>query len=228
MALDLSTVFIDDGGVLNDNARRAPEWRRLLGEYLPPRLGGTPEAWADANASVFERSWARYMERMRSGSYRGIEAWMKADRAQWLVEMCELVGVAPPDDPAAYAIEVGTWVSERVRSAIPGAAEIVRWLASGGMTLHMASGGLSWELAPYLRAMGILPCFDRLYGPDLVDTTKNGPHFYEALLADSHADPRTSAVVEDSAEVRGWAESVGLRAYRSLDELREALSADSR
>jgi hypothetical protein len=41
----IRVVFLDDGGVLNDNERRAPEWRRLLGEFFAPRLGGTPEAW---------------------------------------------------------------------------------------------------------------------------------------------------------------------------------------
>jgi len=40
-------VFLDDGGVLNDNDRRAVEWRRLLGEFFAPRLGGTPEAWGE-------------------------------------------------------------------------------------------------------------------------------------------------------------------------------------
>ena len=220
----LRVVFIDDGGVLNDNERRAPEWRRLLGEYLAPRLGGAPEAWGAANRPVFERAWARYMERMKSGSYRGIDAWIRADRERWLVDMCEIVGVAPPPDPAAFAIETGTWVSERVRADIPGAIDAVRDLAARGLRLHMASGGLSWELAPYLRGMGIRDHFERLYGPDLVDTTKSGPPYYEAILADSGTDTRTAVVVDDSADARGWAASVGMRTFTSLADLREALS----
>lgn len=35
------TIFVDDGGVMNDNRLRAPQWRRLLGEFFPPRLGGS-------------------------------------------------------------------------------------------------------------------------------------------------------------------------------------------
>lgn len=55
MALDrIRVVFVDDGGVLNDNHLRAPQWRRLLGEYLVPRLGGTPEASATANGTKAE------------------------------------------------------------------------------------------------------------------------------------------------------------------------------
>ncbi len=42
---DVTQLFIDDGGVLNDNERRGAEWRRLIGEYLSPRLGGEPPAW---------------------------------------------------------------------------------------------------------------------------------------------------------------------------------------
>ena len=220
----LRVVFIDDGGVLNDNERRAPEWRRLLGEYLTPRLGGTPEAWAAANKPVFERSWQRYLERMRSGSYRGIDAWIRADRARWLVEMCGLVGVAAPPDPASFAVETGAWVSERVRADIPGAIDTVHDLAKRGLRLHMASGGLSWELDPYLRGMGIRQHLERLYGPDLVDTTKSGPQYYAAILADSQTDPQTAVVVDDSADARDWAASVGLRTFASLADLRTALS----
>jgi phosphoglycolate phosphatase-like HAD superfamily hydrolase len=221
-------VFIDDGGVLNDNERRAPQWRRLLGEYLPPRLGGTPESWAAANLPAFERSWARYLERVRTGPSRGIEAWMRADRGAWLIDMCERVGVEPPTDAAAFAIATGAWVSERVRAAIPGAAETVHHLAGRGLELHTASGGLSWELEPYLRGMGIREHFDRLYGPDLVDATKSGPHYYEAILADSATDPATAVVVDDSVEARGWAASVGLRAFASLRDLSAEIGGDAR
>ena len=29
-------IFLDDGGVLNDNNRRGVKWRRLIGEFLAP------------------------------------------------------------------------------------------------------------------------------------------------------------------------------------------------
>ena len=221
---DLRVVFIDDGGVLNDNEARAPQYRRLLGEYLTPRLGGTPAAWAAANVGAFERSWARYLAHVeRAGDARGIEAWTRDERRLWLVDMCEQVGVEVPPDPSGYAVEAGRWVAERVRSDIPGAIEAVRWLHGRGIVLNTASGGLSWELEPYLRGMGIRDLFDHLYGPDLVDTYKNGPHFHAALLADSGVRPATAAVVDDSEKVRAWAGSLGMRTFASLAEMREAL-----
>ena len=53
------TIFLDDGGVINDNAVRGPQWQRLVGRFLSPRLGGEPEAWAQANKVVAERIWSR-------------------------------------------------------------------------------------------------------------------------------------------------------------------------
>ena len=225
---ELRVVFIDDGGVLNDNERRPPEWRRLLGEYLPPRLGGSPEAWARANTAAAERSWSRYVDRVRSGDFRGIEDWRRQDLGRWLVDMCEQVGVEAPPDPVPLAIETASWVPQHVRSAIPGVVETVHDLARRGLRLHMASGGLSWEIEPYLRGMGIRQHFERLYGPDLVDAAKSGPYYYEAIVADSATDPATAVVVDDSADARGWAGSAGFRAFGSLRELHAALGGDAR
>ena len=59
-------IFLDDGGVLNDNARRGPQWQRLIGEFMttmPFGLGGTAEAWAEANPIVFRNVWADLMNR---------------------------------------------------------------------------------------------------------------------------------------------------------------------
>lgn len=221
---DLRVVFIDDGGVLNDNDARAPQWRRLLGQFLTPRLGGTPDAWAAANVGAFERSWARYVAHVEgAGDARGIEKWSREERARWLIDMCEQVGVGVPPSPSDYAIAVGRWVSERVRSEIPGAIDAVRWLHGRGLVLNTASGGMSWELEPYLRAMGIRDLFDHLYGPDLIDRYKNGPHFYEALLADAGVDADAAVVVDDGEKVRGWARDAGLRTFDSLAALRTAL-----
>jgi len=221
---DVRVVFIDDGGVLNDNDRRAPQWRRLLGEYFVPRLGGTAEAWALANVGAFERSWARYLAYLGSvGTRGGIERWIRADRGLWLADMCEQVGVATPRDPIAAAVAAGAWVSERVRADIPGAIDAVRALAARGVVMHTASGGLSWELEPYLQAMGIRECFDRLYGPDLVDTHKNGPHYYAAILADADTDPESAAVVDDAETSRTWARAAGLRTYATLAQLLAAI-----
>jgi hypothetical protein len=57
------TIFLDDGGVMNDNRLRGPQWQRLLGEFLPPRLGGEAVAWAEANRVVAPPLWDGYLQR---------------------------------------------------------------------------------------------------------------------------------------------------------------------
>jgi phosphoglycolate phosphatase-like HAD superfamily hydrolase len=222
---DIRVVFIDDGGVLNDNNARAPQWRRLLGEYFVPRLGGTPQAWASANVSAFQRSWERFMARIASaGESGGVDNWTREERGRWLVDMCEQVGVVTPDDVASVGVDASIWVGERVQAAMPGAVEAVRTFKRKGLVIHTASGGMSWELDPYLRSMGIRQHFDRLYGPDLVDRYKNGPHYHSAILADSGTDPGHAAIVDDWAESRAWAGSLGMRSFRTLAEAVMALA----
>ncbi len=55
-------------------------------------------------------------------------------------------------------------------------------------------------------------CFDRLYGPDLVGTLKDGPRFYERILKDSRVAARDALVVDDNPNAVGWAMRAGVRA----------------
>ncbi|KAG0273463.1 hypothetical protein BGZ95_010727 [Linnemannia exigua] len=61
-----AAVFLDSGGVINDNARRAPQWVRYLGEYLPTTvLGGDAQIWGLANMKMigpFFRRWHEFMD----------------------------------------------------------------------------------------------------------------------------------------------------------------------
>ncbi len=54
MASEYRAIFLDDGGLISDNDARGPQWRRFLGEFFPPILGGTPEQWAAANVQVMD------------------------------------------------------------------------------------------------------------------------------------------------------------------------------
>jgi hypothetical protein len=48
-------IFLDDGGVMNDNSQRASQWQRLVSEFFLPLLGGTKEAWIEANRVAVDR-----------------------------------------------------------------------------------------------------------------------------------------------------------------------------
>ena len=60
--------------------------------------------------------------------------------------------------------------------------------------------------------MGVRDCFQRrLYGPDLIDTFKAGPAFYERIFADAGVDPASALVVDDLPHALAWARQAGAR-----------------
>ena len=170
-----SVLFIDDGGVLNDNARRGPEWLRLIGGFMSPRLGGATDRWAQANAVEFPRVWGSIVKRLSGfDTYTGF---LRTYSVEWMRAMCAHVGVEPPPDDTAVALhaELTCHVWQRADAAIPGAADAVLALHRAGYALYTASGQASWELEAIMEKMGIRRAFAGLYGPDLVDRVKNGP-----------------------------------------------------
>ncbi len=203
------TLFIDDGGVLSDNSRRAPEWRRLVAEFFPPRLGGEPEVWAEANRDTWRQVAEAHQPAMAvEGRYvQGLEVYEQA----WLVAMCEHVGVDPPEGEACAALarEASLYIMRRVRAAFPDAAEIVASLSDAGYTLHTASNQASWELEAYLAPMGVVDRFGILFGADLVGCMKPNPRYYERAFALAGVDPSRALVLDDTSEYLDAARDVG-------------------
>jgi HAD superfamily hydrolase (TIGR01509 family) len=204
-------IFLDDGGVMNDNEVRGVQWRRLVAEFFAPRLGGERGAWSEANRIVAPAVWAVWEERLRSlGDYPTFDRGYQID---WLGGMCDLVGVPrPPDNEAVSLSHAATsWVCQRVRSSFPGVIESIRELRTRGYQLSTASGEASLDLSSYLEGMGVRDCFERLYGPDLINTFKSGPAYYARLLADAGVPPERALVVDDSPKAIAWATEVGAR-----------------
>ncbi len=79
--------------------------------------------------------------------------------------------------------------------------------------------------------MGVLDCFTRLYGPDLINTHKNSPNYYAHIFADAGVEPAHALVIDDSLATVQWARQAGARALligtdlRSLAELPILLSS---
>lgn len=209
-ASPVGVVFLDDGGVLNDNDRRAVEWRRLLGEFFAPRLGGTPEAWGEANRIVFEGIWDDWRRLRQRGEEPGPRWWPDQDE-RWLGGMCERVGVPTPTDVPATVRASRAHVMARIDCAYPDAAPALRAIHALGIRLNLASGGQTHELEPYLRRMDVWELIDRPYGVDLLGVNKLGPRFYERIVEDSGVDPRCAVVVDSDAAPLEWADAVGFR-----------------
>jgi HAD superfamily hydrolase (TIGR01509 family) len=209
--MSVPTIFLDDGGVLNDNTARAPQWRRLVGRFLAPVLGGSEEAWGDANVAVMTAilepaAWAARLE--AATDYANFQRRYHLD---WLTAMCALVGVAGPSEEEAILLagRAERWILPQVGAAFPGAADTVRALHAAGYRVCTASGSSSEYLDVCLRGMGIRRCFEHLYGPDLVETFKNGPMFYERIFADAGMKAEETLVVDDSSLALGWAAAAG-------------------
>ncbi len=229
-ARNVSVIFIDDGGVLNDNERRGAEWRRLIGEYLSPRLGGEPLAWGAANRIVFADQWKRFeaWDELHSLDEEYVDFFSSGDESlRWLCEMCEHVGVAAPVDSAKLAAATERYVQSRIRSGYEDAAPGVSALFQAGYTLATASGEQSHELSLYLVALGIRDCFaGRLYGPALVRAHKASPVYYERILADSGVSPASALVVDDNAQAIAWAAQAGMQTVHMCRQGDAAPAAD--
>ena len=209
-ARPVGVVFLDDGGVLNDNERRAPEWRRLLGEYFSPRLGGTPEAWGEANSAVFDGIWRDWQRVLQGGEHVG-PGWWPDQNARWLIGMCERVGVALPDDVEGTVKASHRHVMAHIACAYADAAPAMRAMHASGIVLHLASGGQSYELEAYMRRMGVWDLIGRPYGADLIGVNKIGPRYYERIIEDSGVVPHAAIVVDSDAGPLEWADAVGFR-----------------
>lgn len=208
------TLFVDDGGVMNDNAVRGPQWQRLAGEFFAPLLGGDPADWGEANRRVATALFEEHelvMGDLIDGGYR---AWLRSYHLRWLRNMCAHVGVLPPEADAEcldLARRATSYVTERVRSALPGAIDALRALRADGYTLHTGSGEEEADLHGYLTGMGVRHCFGRLYGPDVVDTPKGGYQYYARIFADAGVRPEDAVVIDDSPRAAAWAAQTGAR-----------------
>jgi len=125
--------------------------------------------------------------------------------------MCKLVGIEiPPEEECLrLARHAAAFITRRVRAAFPGVVDTIRTLHHQGYPLHTASGESSPDLAGYLQAMGVSDCFGRLYGPDLIETLKEGPAYYERIFADLGIAAADALVVDDSPRTIEWATQVG-------------------
>ena len=205
-------LFLDDGGVLNDNSLRGPEWLRLVGEFMPARMGGTAEQWASANRVVFSRVWGNLTKRL--ADFASHQEFQRTYATDWMRGMCAHVGITPPRDDDAVTVykELSIYIGERATSEIAGAADAVLSLHRAGYTLYTASGTPSWELRGIVAKMGIAEAFSGLYGPDLVDHVKYGPTFYQRVFTHAGVVPSRALVIESDSECCRWASEAGSRA----------------
>ncbi|KAF9911852.1 hypothetical protein BX616_010466 [Lobosporangium transversale] len=111
-----SAIFLDSGGVINDNAQRGPQWIRYLGEFLPTTvLGGDAQIWGQANAQIVRPFFSRWREYMAQAEDLAAKAQAKATQEQEQGQ--EGNARETTEDEQAKATNV-CWIFERLRLLI--------------------------------------------------------------------------------------------------------------
>lgn len=212
--MERPVIFLDDGGVMNDNRRRGPQWQRHVADFLAPRLGGRKRDWRLANAAVAERLFRELTPPAPDAPDHAFLAFYHASLEGWLVDMCRELDLDPPDTAAqrlALAQEACAYVTRRVHAAFPGAIPAIRVLRRRGHTLHTASGEFAADLEGYLAGMGVRACFGTLYGCDILGAAKSGPGYYARLFQHAGVEPARALVVDDNEQVLDWPATIGAR-----------------
>ncbi|PWI47828.1 hypothetical protein CEE45_09965 [Candidatus Heimdallarchaeota archaeon B3_Heim] len=225
----VKVIFLDDGGVMNDNNLRASQWRELIAQYFSPRYGGTINIWKSANRYAFTRLWNRYQQIITDTPLIDFNKFWEEEMSQWLTEMFTIADINPPPVNQRYKIaqKAEEWITPRVKSAYPGIIDVIMNLKNQGYTLCTASGEVSWSLKGYLTGMGVIECFTKLYGPDLINTLKGSNVYYENILNDLKILPADTLIVEDSATQIKFAKELGINTIHVLNSLKcEELSCD--
>jgi len=215
-SMSRTILFFDDGGVMNDNSRRGPQWSRHAGDFLSARLGGDAARWAEANAVVVPPLWPKYAPIMCGpcDAATDVKAMWNSYQLDWLRSMAAYAGCdlrLSDAECIALAKEASIYITERVIATFPGVIDTLRRLHAEGYVLNTASNQVSHEMAGYLRGMGVRELFPkRVYGQDLLGIAKGNPLFYERLFADTRVDPADAFVFDDSPLALQNAASVGV------------------
>jgi HAD superfamily hydrolase (TIGR01509 family) len=191
-------IFFDDGGVLNDNYIRGPQWQELCGEFLHSKFGGEPEVWGEANYRVIKNLADAFWENPEM-NYQDYYSFYADFKSEWVKQMFEEVGrsVPPKEEHERIFDATVEYVWPKVRSAIPGIIESVKKLYSKGFILYTSTGLDSKEIKLVLEGMGIKQFFSGFYGPDLINTRKRNPQFFELIFKDANIESSKAIVIED-------------------------------
>ena len=190
-------IFFDDGGVLNDNSIRTPQWKALCGEFFHSRFGGDPEEWGEANQKAIQSLEIDGMKQEEVDiDYVTYYANFKSE---WVKKMFQGAGRSVPLKKEHERIFDTTieYVWPKIHSAIPGIIESIKNLYSKGFVLYTSTALPSREIKMVLEQMGIKHLFRGFYGPDLINTRKLNSNFFKAMFNDIKLVPKKAIVIED-------------------------------
>ena len=143
----------------------------------------------------------------------GYTVYRRHELVVWAQDLMREAGLPVPRD--AEALELALLLEDQITPEmipLPGALELVKALAGhNGRRLFIASGAPSFYSRQCLQGAGMLKYFERVLGPDVVDTLKTGPDYYRRAFDVTDLSPDECAVVDDSTGPLAWALQVGVK-----------------
>jgi phosphoglycolate phosphatase-like HAD superfamily hydrolase len=204
-----TTVFFDFDNTLSEPISLFSQFVRHTGRLFSERFGGEAQTWEKATADMLVAVEDDYIARFVGNPTNGYRRWLEALRDHSMGLVFEAMDLPLPPDAERIARESQFEALSCCDAAFPGAATALTELTRQGHTLHMASGQESEYLRGGLTGMGLVHCFGRLFGPDLIDCAKEGPEYYTAMFTAVGVRSAEVIVVDDYPPAIGWAVAVG-------------------
>jgi FMN phosphatase YigB (HAD superfamily) len=204
-------LFFDDGGVLNDNKARGPKWQKLIGEWFSPKYGGDEQKWGEANIAVIERE-TRTIDDIINNQEEIDYSMVKRELDQaWLEGMFRYMSIDFPQKSEYDKIlaEIIGFIAPKAIAPYPGIISVIYEIYKKYGSLNTASNESSDMLKLYLSGMGLLSCFSNLYGPDLVNTFKSSPTYFNRIFEQLGIEPSQVIIIEDRPTVINYINQIG-------------------
>ena len=221
-------VFIDFEGTLNDVNGSGRLYVRDFLSWARGSYPADPAVWATALAKAMEGVFRNQAAAARHpAAWPGYVAYRRRELTVWAQDLFREAGMVVPGDEEA--LDLALRLEDEVPSKmvpLPGALELVNALADhNGRQLFIASGAPSTYTKQCLQSAGVLGYFQRVLGPDVVDTLKTGPEYYRRAFRATGYSPDQCAVIDDSPGPLAWALQTGARAVVAVGKASETAEA---
>jgi len=202
-------VFVDDGGVLNDNRIRATEYEKHIGKFLGDHWGIDSTACARANRLTFANLWSKVNAKIHT--FNTYDDFIQEYYCDWTKEMRLQLGLLPVTSSEAFQTTRKAYVyaGSMCESAFPRLVDDISSIKSLGIRLYTASGTPSWELEAILMASKIQNYFEDIFGPDLIGEPKRSSEFYRRIFDSVGISPSSAVVIESDKDACAWASEAG-------------------
>ena len=187
--MNYKAIFFDDGGTINDNNLRGPQWLKLIAQYFIPKFGKTEKEWHDANIFAFNRLIENFLFDNREYKEMDYRQFREHLDVNWLKDMFTYLDIIDqlPSNPLTFAQKSMRWIAQRVKADITGIVFVIKQLSKEGYRLYTATDGRSWEIKSYMQGLGIHNLFREFYGPDIINIPKENALYYTHILKHAYS-----------------------------------------